>query len=152
MSPSPTRWQASTISESVHQPGYHSLSHLGDSLRLLPTKPAGLPRYFQWLFHMNVLSWLMLQTFLKFLRDFPKISQTSSIWPLCNLYLLLSSPRPGTRGSLGLQLGFSRAPPSPAQVAATCRSFCSLCQVAPGRAPAVADFVPPRRPQSQCTW
>ena len=41
---------------------------------------------------------------------------------------------------LGLQLGLSQATSSPAQVAAICRSLCSSCQVAWGRAQAAADL------------
>ena len=46
--------------------------------------------------------------------DFPKIPQTSSIWPLHPLYLLLIGPRPGTTlASLSSHCGLSWAPPSP---------------------------------------
>lgn len=59
-------------------------------------------------------------------------------------YLLLSDPRPGTLGSLSqltaclaLQLGLSWALPSPAAI---CKSFCSSCQRALGRAQEAADL------------
>ena len=47
---------------------------------------------FQWLFHTNGLSWLMLWTFLK-------LSQISSIWPQSTPHLCLSGSRPSTKSS-----------------------------------------------------
>ena len=92
------------------------------------------PGLFQRLVYTNGLSWLMLQTFLK-------ISQRSSIWPLLTLYHLLSCPGPALAAtSLGSHLGISWGPPSPVQVAAICRSLCSLCQVAPDKTQAVPDL------------
>lgn len=101
-----------------------------------PTKP------FLMVFYTNGLSCLMP----------PKTSQTSNIWPLHTLYFLLSGPGPVLVAiSLGLQFGFSWETSSQGQVAAICTFLFSSCQVAPGRAQALADVAPPRRPQSQCT-
>ena len=51
-----------------YQPGSHCSPHPGDSLRPCPTNSQGHPSCFQWLFHMNGLSWLMLQIFLNSLK------------------------------------------------------------------------------------
>ena len=53
----------------IHQPGYHCSPHPSDSLRACSTQTVGPSHSFQWLFHTNVLSCLMLQTFLKSLKQ-----------------------------------------------------------------------------------
>ena len=45
-----------------------------------------------------------------------------------------------TTAGLGSQLGLVWSPPSPAQVAAICRSFCSLCCVTPDGTQVVTDL------------
>lgn len=69
--------------------------------------------------------------------DFTKICLTGSIWPLCTLYLLLSAPRPGTRGS---QPWFSAWLPQGTSKPTKSNSHLVL-----------ADFATPRWPQNQCT-
>ncbi|KAF6130891.1 hypothetical protein HJG60_007848 [Phyllostomus discolor] len=104
---------------SLHQGGPHCWPHPDDSLRLCPTKLTDPPRLFP-------LSFLYHWPALAHASDFPKISQTSSIWPQPALYFLLSGLMPALAASgCGSQLGFFWAPPRPAQVAAICRLFCS---------------------------
>ena len=77
---------------SVHRLGYHCLPHPGDSLRPYPTKFAGPPKLLPVPF---LYRWFILA----YTSDFPKFSQTSSIWPQQAPYPLLSGPRPGTSSS-----------------------------------------------------
>ena len=74
---------------SLHQPGSHCLSHPGDSLRPHPTKITGPLKLF-------IVTFPYKWPVLAHASDFPKISQTSSIWPQCAPYLLLSGPSPST--------------------------------------------------------
>ena len=81
------------------------------------------------------------QPLLDHASDFPKISQTSSIWPLHTPYPLLSGSRPRlVAASLSSQLGLFHATPSPAQVAAIWRFFCSSCCVTSETTQVVAEL------------
>lgn len=94
-------------------------------------------RGFQWLFHRNSASQLVLRTFPNSLKS----PQKSSIWSHCALYLHLSGSKPSTRGSVAqFALSLSQAPPKPAQAATICRSLRSSYQVALGWAQAAAEL------------
>ena len=110
----------------IHQPSSNFSPLPGDSFRPHPTQCASQTKlFFQWLFHTNAPFQLMLQTFLKSLKQ-----EASGL----SMYLSLSGPRPDTRVAVfDSQLGLSWAPLSPAQIAAICRSLCSSCRVAPHR-------------------
>ena len=68
----PESWQVGTIWR-LYQPGSHCLSHPSDSPRPCPTQLSGPPKLFPVAFPYE---WLVLAH----ASDFPKSSQTSSIW------------------------------------------------------------------------
>ena len=70
---------------SHRQPGYHCSPHPGHSLRPTPPNLWVHPGPFPVAFPYK-------EPVLPHASDFPKISQTSSIWPLHTLYILLSGP------------------------------------------------------------
>ena len=118
----------------LHQPGSHCSPCPDDSLRPRPTQFAGPPNLFPVDFPHE---WPILAH----TSDFPKISQTSSIWPQHAPYLSPSGPSPGTNGSqLWFATCLSWAPPSSAQVAAICKLLCSSFWVAPGKTQEAVDF------------
>ena len=80
------------------------------------------------------MAFIIQMAILAHVSDFSEISQTRILCPQCALCLSLSGPRPGSSSSLD---SFG-VPPSPAQVAATCRLFCSLSWVALDRTKAMA--------------
>ena len=109
------------------------MPHPGDSLRPCLTQIAHPLKLFSVFFPYE---WLVLAH----ASDFPKIFQISSIWPMC-LYFTTSGPSPSTgRASFGSQLGLAWAPPSPAQLAAICRSLCISGRVTLRRTKVVADL------------
>ena len=83
----------------------------------------------------------MLQTFLKSLS----LAVSGLHLPLTSCWVAPGLAR--VAACLGTNLGLFWAPSHQTQVAA----ICSLCREAQGRAQAVADFAPPRRPHSQHT-
>ena len=129
--PIPQSWQAGAISESP-SPWLKLFPHPGDSLRLHPTQLSGPPKLFPAAFSYG---WPVVGI----VSEYPKICQKSSTWPQHALYHVA----PGlalAAASLGLQLGLTRTPPSPAQVAAVCRSLCSSSRLALGRTKQVAEL------------
>ena len=69
---------------SLHQPGSHHSP--------CPHQAWAHPNYFQWLFHMNALSWLMHWISVKSFKRAAScctLSTEGSSWPLCTLHLLL---------------------------------------------------------------
>ena len=78
---------------SLHQPGLHCLpSPVVLPWDLFPPNMQAPPSCFQFLYRVNVLSWLMLQTFLNSLKQAASgVSEPR--------YLSLSGPRPGTSSS-----------------------------------------------------
>ena len=82
---------------------------------------------FQWLFHTNSLSWLMLPILLKSLKQ----AASGLIMP-CTSHKVVPTLALAA-ADLGSQLGVTWAPPGPAQIAAIGRPFCSSCWMAPGK-------------------
>ena len=74
-----------------HQSSSHCFPCPG-SLRPCPIRLSGPPK-------LLVVAFSHKWSVLAHASDFPKISQTSSIWPQCILYLLLGGPTPGNSSS-----------------------------------------------------
>ena len=90
--PSPHRASRLVPYLRLPQPDSQGLPHPSDSLRPGLTQLSGPPKLFPGAFPYK---WPVLAH----VSDFPKISQTSSIWPQQALYFSLSGPRPNTSGS-----------------------------------------------------
>ena len=117
----------------LHQSSSHCLPWPGDSRPCL-SQLLGPPKLFPVAFQYK---WLVLAH----ASDFPKFSQTSSVWLQGAPYISLSCPRPSSSSNQPWFTDWPHlAPPSPAWVAATWSSLCRLSSMTPDRTQAVADL------------
>ena len=92
-----------------------------------PPNLEAYPSRFQWLFHTNCLSYILLQTSLKSLKDL-QIANKQHLALACPIPFI-NCTRPGTSCSWSLFSSWPLLrPPSPAQVATVFRSLCSSHQ------------------------